>query len=142
MSLKRCPYCWKLFEPNPRTKDRQKVCSEVECQKKSKRASQKKWCEKNPTYFHDQYPRVKKWLDDNPGYLRNYRRNNLNNVSTHKKQEKRRKEISPLQAPVAFEARIVEMEQFLRSLPCCDIQDEIEARNPYLKPLCTQFTPG
>ena len=142
MPLKCCPYCRRLFEPNPRTKDRQKVCSRAECQKKRKKDSQKKWCEKNPTYFQGQYPRVKEWLDKNPDYLKNYRRNHPPRSGTHKKKDPGRKHISPLEVRADLEARIVEMEQLFRTLPCSDIQDVIVARNPDLKLCCARYTPG
>jgi hypothetical protein len=140
--LMRCPYCRRLFNPNPRTKDRQKVCSRAECQKKRKRDSQKKWCKKNPTYFQGHYPRVKKWRDAHPGYLKNYRRNNPTQSGAHKKEDSGQNEISSFEVRAHLEARIVEMEQFFRTLPCSDIQDVIEAKNPDLKPCCTRFTPG
>ena len=140
--MKRCPYCWRLFEPDPRTEYEQRACFGVECQKKRKRDAQKKWCDQNPAYFQGQYPRVKKWIDEHPDYLKNYRRNNLNYVRTHKKEEKSQEEGLTLEARAGLEARVVEMEQFFRNLPCCDIQDAIEARNPDVKPFCAQFTPG
>ena len=142
MSLKRCQYCRKLFEPNPRTAYEQRACFETECKKKRKKDAQRKWCEKNPTYFHAQYPRVKEWLDEHPGYLKNYRRNNRDHAGTGKKKEKRRKQSLPPEARARLEARVIEIEQFFRGLPCCDIQDTIEAKNSDLKPLCAQFTFG
>lgn len=142
MPLKRCPYCWRLFEPDPRTEYEQRACSGVECQKKRKRDAQKKWSEQNPAYFQGQYPRVKKWLDEHPDYLKNYRRNNPTQSGVHKKEDPVQKEISSFEVRAHLEARVVEMEQFFRNLPCGDIQVARGAGNPDLKPLCTRFTPG
>lgn len=141
MPLKRCSYCWKLFEPDPRTEYEQRVCSGAECQKQRKRDYQKKWCEKNPTYFQGQYPRVKQWLDEHPDYLKNYRRTSINYVRTRRKEEGQ-EGILPLVAPAGLERRIAEVEHLFRNLPCSDIQVARGAENPDLKPLCSQFTPG
>lgn len=140
--LKRCPYCRRLFKADPRTEYEQRVCSGAECQKQRKRDYQKKWREKNPKYFQGHYSRLKRWLDKHPDYLKNYRHNNQNHGRIHKKEETRPKEILPLEAHAGLEARIVEMEQIFRNLPCSDIQIPIESRNPELKPFCAQFTHG
>lgn len=143
MALKRCPYCRKLFKPDPRTKHKQRVCSGEECQKKRRKETQKKWRTKNPTYFKDRYPRLKVWLDAHPDYLKDYRHNNHDCITAHKKDSKGPEKIfSPTTSAELMEARLVEMERFFRSLPCSDIQDVIEAENPYAKPCCTQFTHG
>jgi len=140
--LKRCRYCRRLFKPDPRTEYEQRVCSGAECQKQRKRDYQKKWCEKNPTYFHGQYPRVKQWLDEHPGYLKKYRRNKRKHPGTYNKKKKRRKAVSLPELRSLLETRVVEIEQIFRNLPCGDIQVAIEARNPDLKPFCSRFTHG
>ncbi len=49
----KCAHCKQLFRPDPRNVKRQKYCSQPECRKASKAASQKKWLEKpeNQDYF-------------------------------------------------------------------------------------------
>lgn len=143
MALKRCPYCRKLFEPDPRTKYKQRVCSGIECQKKRRRETQKKWRDKNPTYFKNRYKHTRKWLDAHPDYLKNYRHNNHDCIAANKEDSKGPEKISsPKTHAEMMEARLIEIERFFRSLPCSDIQDVIEAENLYVKPCCAQFTPG
>ena len=143
MALKRCPYCRKMFEPDPRTKYKQRVCSGVECQKKRRRETQKKWRAKNPTYFKNDYPRLKEWLNAHPDYLKNYRHNNHDCIAAHNKDNRGpEKSSSSENRAELMEARLIEIERFFRALPCSDIQDVIEAKNPYVKPCCAQFTHG
>lgn len=67
---KRCLNCKDLFRPRPQCKS-QCYCSEPSCQKESKKASQQRWCDKNPEYFKGQSARVQQWREENPGYWRN-----------------------------------------------------------------------
>ena len=139
--LKRCPYCRKLFKPNPRTAYEQRSCADPECRKKRRRAAQKKWLEKNPTYFHDRYPQVKEWLDDHPGYLNEYRQKNRARPVT-KIETKQKDGGSTPEVRAGLEARIVVIEEFFRKLPWDDIQDTLKARNPDVTPFYAQFTHG
>lgn len=70
----KCVHCKQLFGPDPRNVKRQKYCSQPECRKASKAASQKKWLEKpeNQDYFHgtDNTSRVQQWRSRHPGYWR------------------------------------------------------------------------
>ena len=58
---KQCLFCGKFFIPDHRVKERQKACSDPECKKKRKTASQDAWVKKNPGYFIGRYPYVKAW---------------------------------------------------------------------------------
>lgn len=73
-SKRKCFHCKTKFRPDHRNRDRQRYCSEPECQKASKAASQKRWASKpeNQDYFkgEDQVRRVKEWRKENPGYWR------------------------------------------------------------------------
>lgn len=70
----KCAHCKQLFRPDPRNVKTQKYCSQPECRKASKAASQKKWLEKpeNQDYFQgsDNITRVQQWRKDHPGYWR------------------------------------------------------------------------
>jgi hypothetical protein len=70
----KCPKCHKLFWPDTRNKAKQKYCSEEDCRKASKAASQKRWLVKkeNRNYFKgaDNVKRVQAWRKENPGYWR------------------------------------------------------------------------
>ena len=69
---RKCKHCHKLFRPDPRNAKRQKYCSNPECRKASKAASQKKWLNKpeNKNYFRgpENVKRVQEWRRKNPGY--------------------------------------------------------------------------
>ncbi len=68
----KCLNCRIFFKPHPRSKGRQKYCSHTDCQKASKRASQKKWLQKlqNRNYFQgpENVQRIQQWRAKNPGY--------------------------------------------------------------------------
>jgi hypothetical protein len=142
LSLKRCPLCRKQFKPDPRIKDRQKVCSNAECQKRRKKEYQKKWKEKNPMYFQGRYSRLKEWLAEHPDYLKNYRQSSKNHLRSSTQEDTRRKRLSSPEVRAELETRLLHMEQFFKKLPCHDIQVAIGPENPAVKPCCAQFTPG
>ena len=68
----KCCHCRRMFEPDFRNHGRQKYCSQAECRKESKAASQKKWLKKpeNKDHFKglEHVERVKEWRGNNPGY--------------------------------------------------------------------------
>lgn len=68
--LRKCCHCEVWFRPHPRRAAHQRFCLKPECQAASKRASQQKWCRKNPGYFHgEQYvKKVQAWRRKHPGY--------------------------------------------------------------------------
>lgn len=69
---RKCLHCRKMYHPDPRTRDRQRHCSEPECKQASKRWRQKRWLQKpaNRDYFKgpEQVDRVRRWREDHPGY--------------------------------------------------------------------------
>lgn len=71
---RRCLCCQKLFGRDPRTRTRQKYCSEAVCRAASKQASQRRWLGKpeNHQYFcgPQHVNRVQVWREANPGYWR------------------------------------------------------------------------
>ena len=68
--LRKCCHCRVWFRPHPRNAYHQRFCLNPECQAVSKRASQQKWCRKNPGYFHGEMyvKKVQAWRLKNPGY--------------------------------------------------------------------------
>jgi hypothetical protein len=74
----KCLHCRKLFQADYRNRTRQKYCSAPDCQKASKRASQKRWLCKpeNRDYFRDAHhvERVQEWRRAHPGYGKGRRR--------------------------------------------------------------------
>ena len=71
---RKCRNCHKLFRPDSRNQAKQEYCSEEDCRKASKAASQKRWLAKkeNRNYFKgaDNVKRVQEWRKENPGYWR------------------------------------------------------------------------
>ena len=68
--LRKCCQCWVWFKPHPRNAYHQRFCAQPECQAASKQASQRKWCGKNPGYFHGEQhvKKVQAWRRKHPGY--------------------------------------------------------------------------
>ena len=65
---RRCRWCGKLFEPNPRAKGRQRYCSKSECQTKRQRLNEKTWRIKNPGDLDDQRELSRLWHAAHPDY--------------------------------------------------------------------------
>jgi hypothetical protein len=71
---RKCKQCKTSFVPDPRCVKRQHYCSQPECRKASKVASQQRWLDKpaNRDYFKDSthVERVRAWRQAHPGYWR------------------------------------------------------------------------
>ena len=69
---RKCLHCQALFHPDPRNVRHQKYCSETQCRKASKAASQRRWLNKasNKNYFRgaENVQRVQAWRQTHPGY--------------------------------------------------------------------------
>ena len=50
---KRCPFCRRLFWPDPRVGDRQVACSRPACQQARHRQADRRWHERNPSFDAD-----------------------------------------------------------------------------------------
>jgi len=70
---KQCVYCRRFFRPDPRVGARQKACGAMECQRRRKGESQRRWLEANPGYFRGRYAYVREWRQRNPDYQREWR---------------------------------------------------------------------
>lgn len=72
-----CRHCKRLYQPDPRTRDRQQHCSAPDCKRASKAWRQSRWL-KTPggrNYFRepDNVERVQQWRKAHPGYWRRKR---------------------------------------------------------------------
>lgn len=71
---RKCLNCHQFFKPDPRSKGRQRFCSEAPCRTASKLHSQQKWLSKpeNKNYFSgpQHVDRVQRWRQQHPGYSR------------------------------------------------------------------------
>jgi hypothetical protein len=69
---KKCKHCRTLFIPDPRNASRQGYCSNPDCRKASKQASQRRWSKKPENLDHFRGPvnveRVREWRKKHPGY--------------------------------------------------------------------------
>jgi len=69
---KKCLCCHHFFKPTPQSKGRQNYCSQPQCKKASKKASQEKWLAKpeNKDYFKSptHVQRVQQWRKFDPVY--------------------------------------------------------------------------
>jgi hypothetical protein len=72
--LFKCLFCEKLFQAERRNAKHQKYCSDSDCRKASKAASQRAWLAKseNQDYFRspENVARVQVWREAHPGYWR------------------------------------------------------------------------
>ena len=70
----KCRCCRKFFVADYRNGGRQKFCTEPDCQRASKAASQRRWTSKkaNRDYFRGEHhvQRVQQWRKAHPGYWR------------------------------------------------------------------------
>ena len=69
---RKCRCCKESFIPDYRSVKRQRYCNKPECRKASKARCQKRWVEKNPTYFKgsDNVDRMLEWQRIHPGRQR------------------------------------------------------------------------
>ena len=70
---RRCQFCKELFEPDPRTKGKQRYCSKEACQSKRQRQNEKAWRLNNPDCLQEQYERSRIWYKGHSDYSRQRR---------------------------------------------------------------------
>lgn len=70
---KHCPYCGALFEPDPRTKSKQRYCSKAVCQTQRQRQNELDWRTRNPDCLAEQYKQSRLWHKARPDYNRQRR---------------------------------------------------------------------
>lgn len=87
---KRCPVCHNLFQPDPRTKGKQRYCSAKDCQRKRQRQNEKDWRIRNPECVQLQQEQSRQWHKTHPDYSRQRRVNNPNLLKHNREQTLRR----------------------------------------------------
>jgi len=85
---KRCVCCNDLFTPNPRTKGKQKYCSNPECQTTRQRKNEKNWRMLNPDCLADQLEQSRQWHKNHPDYSQTRRANNPELLGRNREQTK------------------------------------------------------
>lgn len=73
---KRCPFCRRLFIPDPRVKGWQTTCGRQECRRARKQKSNRKWRSDHPEYFRGMYQQQTDAYGTRAGYKRQYRKEN------------------------------------------------------------------
>jgi hypothetical protein len=69
----RCCVCRHWFTPNPRVKQRQKICGQQACRQELKRRSNQCWRSQHLDYFRGCYPHQKDVYGTRSDYKRRYR---------------------------------------------------------------------
>jgi len=73
---RKCRHCRRRFVPDHRNRYHQRYCSRLECQRASKRASQRRWLREgaNRDYFcgPEHVRRVQRWRNHHPHYWRTH----------------------------------------------------------------------
>ena len=72
MREKPCVYCKKEFRPS-RYRPDQRVCSDVDCQRRRRTDYHRRKLAKDPGYRDQCRDSQKKWREKNPGYTKRYR---------------------------------------------------------------------
>jgi hypothetical protein len=70
---KSCKWCRELFQPDARTKGKQRYCSKPECQIVRQRQNEKDWRRQNPDCMEYQYQQTRRWNKAHPDYSRQRR---------------------------------------------------------------------
>ncbi len=74
VSKRRCHFCKRWFQPNPRNPNRQQACSSAACQQKRRADNNRRWRQKNPGYGQSRQPKIRAWAKEYPDYWHRYRR--------------------------------------------------------------------
>jgi hypothetical protein len=134
-SKRKCFHCKTKFRPDHRNHDRQRYCSEPDCQKASKAASQKRWFKKpeNRDHFKSEVHvrRVQEWRKRNPGYWRKKGalQDSLNGQHSENKEENDTKMSSEVQDSLALQDSLISQSPLiiglLANLTGHTLQDDI-----------------
>ena len=137
--MKKCPYCKICFTPHVKVGSRQKTCGKPECKKALKAETNRRWREKNPDHYQNDYPRLRQWLDDHPGYLKDYRESHPGYVQKNREAQRvrDRKKRLLLDIQAQLKSQVPEVTDQLCHLSNLDIQAQLS-----IKPLEMTFLFG
>jgi hypothetical protein len=149
--MKKCPYCKAQFTPNPRVGERQITCGKPACKTALKSDNNRKWRQRNPDNYRNDYSRLKDWLEQTPGYLKGYRESHPEYVEKNRNAQRvrdRRKKLrldiqaqlkrqtpeitnqlwesSNLDIQAQLDVKPTEITFVLTTLPCLDIQVQLD----------------
>jgi len=87
---KSCNCCLELFQPDSRTKGKQKYCSKPECQRVRQRKNEKDWRRRNPDCLAYQRAQTRRWQKKHPDYSQKRRRKYPNLLKDNRNQSRKR----------------------------------------------------
>lgn len=140
MKRKKCRYCSRFFEPDPRVGTRQIACGAKECQQRRRKESQRKWRNKNRDYckierLRDEETR-KTFRKKRALYMRRYRerhRDYAKRDNERRKKARKRGKVAPEAKRRNQDERLVQLNE-IKTL----VLDLIPCRNQDL--ICRQST--
>jgi hypothetical protein len=102
-----------------------------------KAENNRRWRQRNPDYYRNDYCRLRAWLEHNPGYLKRYRQSHPEYLEKNRKAQKvrdRRKKLR-LDIQAQLEAKPLEMTFLFSTVPRLDLQTQMGAPifPPYLQ---------
>ncbi len=112
---KRCKCCQELFQPDARTKGKQKYCSKHECQCKRQRQNEKDWRKRNPECVEYQYEQIRQWNKAHPDYSRQRRAQNSQLLKHNRDQTQNR--MQKMRAKLVFDKSKVILTQVVGMKP-------------------------
>jgi hypothetical protein len=149
--MKKCPYCKTQFVPHPKVGKRQKICGKPACKAALKSDNNRRWRQRNPGHYRNDYSRLKDWLGQNPGYLKEYRESHPEYVKKNRDAQRvrdRRKKLrldiqaqlkkqaskitnelwksSNLDIQAQLDVKPLEITFLFSTLPCLDIQVQLD----------------
>lgn len=122
----KCLNCHEFYVPDVRNKSRQQYCQKPQCRQASKRASQRRWCDKpeNREHFSGTWnsERVRAWRKANPGYWRRSRSG------------------EPTELQETLDLQVSEGEKEVRQDGEVALQDLLQSQDPLVLGLVIQLT--
>jgi hypothetical protein len=139
---KKCPFCRRVFLPDPRVGERQKACSRKECRRRRKALSQKNWTARNPEYFRGRYENTRVWIEQHPGYLQGFRAAHPEYAEKNRvRSRERKRELARDEFDIQdkIKSQLVEMSRLRTRNLQFDIQDEIITQQAGLAQIMLKF---
>lgn len=90
MRKKRCQCCHELYEPEPRSRRRQKTCKKPACRAWRKRRAVQSWKQNNPLYPQTEPVTYTQWCKRNPCYWRQWRKRHPGYVARNRRAQRGR----------------------------------------------------
>lgn len=112
---KRCFCCGELFDPDPRSKGKQRYCSKAECQTTRQRQNELDWRVRNPDCLAEQYKQTRLWYKAHPDYSRQRRSLNPQILQQNRNQAKLR--MRKTRAKIMFDKSKVILTQLVGNKP-------------------------